>query len=156
MVYYILLSIFYIELIFKIYVIRTKYCKIDVNRTKHCKIDVNRTKHCKIDVNIAIPQPSPKVTAWVAVCSRGIIGPFSIQETISSEPYITILEQFGSTQLALEDRPGIERFMQDGARPHRTEKPFRFLDEFFGNRVIAFDYPKFTVQEWISLHIRPI
>ncbi|GBN62098.1 hypothetical protein AVEN_238128-1 [Araneus ventricosus] len=34
--------------------------------------------------------------------------------------------------------------MQDGARPHRTEKVFRFLDEYFGNRVIALDYPKFT------------
>ncbi|GFW20889.1 uncharacterized protein TNCV_1051101 [Trichonephila clavipes] len=34
--------------------------------------------------------------------------------------------------------------MQDGARPHRTEQMFRFLDENFGNRVIALEYPKFT------------
>ncbi|GBL88044.1 hypothetical protein AVEN_133703-1 [Araneus ventricosus] len=34
--------------------------------------------------------------------------------------------------------------MQDGARQHRTEKVLRFLDEYFGNRVIALDYPKFT------------
>ncbi|GFV64765.1 uncharacterized protein TNCV_3275361 [Trichonephila clavipes] len=34
--------------------------------------------------------------------------------------------------------------MQDGARPHRTEQVFRFLDEYFGNRVIALEYPKFT------------
>ncbi|GBN94833.1 hypothetical protein AVEN_207844-1 [Araneus ventricosus] len=46
--------------------------------------------------------------------------------------------------LALEDRSRIEWFIQDGARPHRTEKVFRFLDEYFGNRVIALDYPKFT------------
>ncbi|GBM33404.1 hypothetical protein AVEN_187204-1 [Araneus ventricosus] len=44
------------------------------------------------------PLHSPKVTAWVAVCSRGIIGPFFMRETISSESYITILEQFVSTQ----------------------------------------------------------
>ncbi|GBO10004.1 hypothetical protein AVEN_268106-1 [Araneus ventricosus] len=87
---------------------------------------------------------SPKVTAWVAVCSRCIIGPFLMRETISSERYITILEQFVSTQLALEDRPRIEWFMQDGARPHRTQKVSRFLDEYFGNRVIALDYTKFT------------
>ncbi|GBL94636.1 hypothetical protein AVEN_83958-1 [Araneus ventricosus] len=31
------------------------------------------------------PLYSPKVTAWVAVCSRGIIGPFFMRETISSE-----------------------------------------------------------------------
>ncbi|GBN72554.1 hypothetical protein AVEN_123377-1 [Araneus ventricosus] len=34
--------------------------------------------------------------------------------------------------------------MQDGARPHPTEKVFRFFDEYFGNKVIALDYPKFT------------
>ncbi|GBM59114.1 hypothetical protein AVEN_255654-2 [Araneus ventricosus] len=34
--------------------------------------------------------------------------------------------------------------MQDGARPHCTENVFRFLDEYFGNRIIALDYPKFT------------
>ncbi|GBN00934.1 hypothetical protein AVEN_150868-1 [Araneus ventricosus] len=43
------------------------------------------------------PLHSPKVTAWVAVCSRAIIGPFCIRETISSERYISILEQFVST-----------------------------------------------------------
>ncbi|GBL72753.1 hypothetical protein AVEN_127978-1 [Araneus ventricosus] len=71
-------------------------------------------------------------------------GPFFMQETISSECYITILEQFVSTHLALEDQPRIEWFMQDGAQPHRTEKVFHFLDEYFGNRVIVLDYPKLT------------
>ncbi|GBN17496.1 hypothetical protein AVEN_204412-1 [Araneus ventricosus] len=66
---------------------------------------------------------------------------------ISSERYITILEQFISTKLALEDRPGIEWFMQDVAQPHRTEKVFRFLDEYFGKIVIASDYLKFTGTE---------
>ncbi|GBL97589.1 hypothetical protein AVEN_49108-1 [Araneus ventricosus] len=52
-----------------------------------------------------------------------------------------------STQLALEDRPRIEWFIQDGTRPHHIEKVFRFLGEYFGNRVIALDYPKFTGTE---------
>ncbi|GBM26475.1 hypothetical protein AVEN_206164-1 [Araneus ventricosus] len=90
------------------------------------------------------PLHSPKVTVWVVVCSRSIIGSFFMRGTISSERYIPILEQFVSTQLELKDRPRIEWFMQDWARPHRTEKMFRFLDEYFGNRVIALDYPKFT------------
>ncbi|GBM63300.1 hypothetical protein AVEN_186120-1 [Araneus ventricosus] len=64
--------------------------------------------------------------------------------TISSERYITILEQFVSTQLDLEDRPRIEWFIHDGSRPHRAEKVFRFLVEFFENKVTALDYPKFT------------
>ncbi|GFT19222.1 uncharacterized protein TNCV_303401 [Trichonephila clavipes] len=90
------------------------------------------------------PLYSPKVTVWAAVCSRGIIGPFFIRETVTSERYVTILEQFVATQQVLENRPRIEWFMQDGARPHRTEQVFRFLDEYFGNRVIALEYPKFT------------
>ncbi|GBO33133.1 hypothetical protein AVEN_103551-1 [Araneus ventricosus] len=98
------------------------------------------------------PLYSPKVTAWVAVCSRGIISPFFIRGTISSERYITILEQFVSTQLALEDRPRIEWFMQDAARPHRTKKCFAF----FGNRVMHWITPNLLTQEWIGLHIRPI
>ncbi|GFW82056.1 DDE_3 domain-containing protein [Trichonephila clavipes] len=81
---------------------------------------------------------------WAAVCSRGIIGPFFIRETVISERYVTILEQFFATQQVLENRPRTEWFMQDGARPHRTEQVFRFLDEYFGNRVIALEYPKFT------------
>ncbi|GFT50691.1 uncharacterized protein TNCV_567891 [Trichonephila clavipes] len=79
-----------------------------------------------------------------AVCSRGIIGPFFIPETVTSERYVTILEQFVTTQQVSENRPRTEWFMQDGARPHRTEQVFRFLDEYFGNRVIALEYPKFT------------
>ncbi|GFX97875.1 uncharacterized protein TNCV_4905261 [Trichonephila clavipes] len=34
--------------------------------------------------------------------------------------------------------------MQDRSRPHRTKQVFRFLDEYYGNRVIALEYPKFT------------
>ncbi|GBM00766.1 hypothetical protein AVEN_150927-1 [Araneus ventricosus] len=44
------------------------------------------------------PLHSPKVTAWVALCRRGIISPFFMRETISNERYIKILEQFVSTQ----------------------------------------------------------
>ncbi|GBM45123.1 hypothetical protein AVEN_251847-1 [Araneus ventricosus] len=33
----------------------------------------------------AKPLYSPKVTVWAAVCSRGIIGPFFIRETVTSE-----------------------------------------------------------------------
>ena len=73
-----------------------------------------------------------------------IIGPFFVRETITTERYVTILEQFVSTQLALEDRPSANWFMQDAARPRRTDKVFRFLHEYFGNRVIVLDYPQFT------------
>ena len=35
--------------------------------------------------------------------------------------------------------------MQDGTRPHRAELLFSFLHEYFGERVIALDYPKSAV-----------
>ena len=47
-----------------------------------------------------------------------IIGPFFVRETITTERYVIVLEQLVSTQLALEDRPGTNWFMEDGARPH--------------------------------------
>ncbi|GFV10512.1 uncharacterized protein TNCV_4409931 [Trichonephila clavipes] len=87
---------------------------------------------------------SEAVNVWAAVCSRGIIGPFFIRETVTSERYVTILEQFVATQQVLENGLRTEWFMQDGARPHRTEQVFLFLDEYFGNRVIVLEYPKFT------------
>ena len=73
-----------------------------------------------------------------------IIGPFFVRVTIITERFVTILEQFISTQLALEDLPGANWFMQDGARLHRKDKVIRFLHEYFGNEVIALDYPQFT------------
>ena len=70
--------------------------------------------------------------------------PFFRTRTITTERYVTILELFVSTQLALEDRPGTDWFMQDRAQPHQTDKVFRFLHEYFGDTVIVLDYPKFT------------
>lgn len=92
----------------------------------------------------AKPLHCPKLTVWAAVCSRGIIGPFFIHGTITSERYVAILRQFVATHRAFEDPPDSEWFMQDGARPHRTEQVFSFLHEYFGERVIALDYPKCT------------
>ncbi|GBM34998.1 hypothetical protein AVEN_240360-1 [Araneus ventricosus] len=86
------------------------------------------------------PLHLPEVTGWVAVCSRGIIGPFFLRETISSERYITNLEQFVSTRWRIKNRVVHARWGSTTS----YRKVFRFLDEYFGNRVIALDYSKFT------------
>ena len=41
-------------------------------------------------------------------------------------------------------------FMQDGARPHRTGDVFQLLEEYFGSRIIALDYPDYSGEgiEW--------
>ena len=68
--------------------------------------------------------------------------PFSYE--ITTKRHVTILEQLVSTQLAVEDRPSANWFMQDAARPRRTYKLFRFLHEYIGNRAIVLYYPQFT------------
>ncbi|GFT65569.1 uncharacterized protein NPIL_536621 [Nephila pilipes] len=62
-------------------------------------------------------------------------------QMITSERFVTNLELV-ATQIALEDL-GIYWFIQDGARRHRTEKMYRFLYEYFENRIIELEYPKF-------------
>ncbi|GFW12757.1 uncharacterized protein TNCV_3884671 [Trichonephila clavipes] len=97
-----------------------------------------------VDCNWFTDEAHFHLNGFVNKHNRGIIGPFFIRETVTSERYVTILEFFVATQQVLKNRPRTEWFMQDGARPHRTEQVFRFLDEYFGNRVIALEYPKFT------------
>lgn len=91
----------------------------------------------------ARPLHCPKLTVWAAISCKGIIGPFFLRETVTTDRYIALLKQFVATQQALDDRPGTAWFMQDGARPHRTEAVFHFLDEYFDDRVIALKYSTF-------------
>lgn len=95
---------------------------------------------------MCVPQSlySPKVTVWAAVSSRGVIGPVFLRDTVTSKRYIEILREFVAIENALVDSSATSWFMQDGARPHRTGDTFRFLEEYFDNRVIALNYSCFT------------
>lgn len=96
--------------------------------------------------HVCVPQTlySPKVTVWAAVSSRGVIGPVFLRDTVTSKRYIEILREFVAIENALVDSSATSWFMQDGARPHRTADVFRFLEEYFDNRVIALNYSCFT------------
>lgn len=72
------------------------------------------------------PLHSPKVTARVKICTRNqsikqsknnktLQSFLHAKKMITSEHYVTILGEFVSTQLALQDRQGIDWFMHDGA-----------------------------------------
>lgn len=91
----------------------------------------------------AQPLHSPKLTVWAAISRQGIIGPLFLRETITTGRYIALLNQFVDYQQALDDHPDTAWFMQDGARPHRTQDVFDVLEEYFDDRVIALDYLKF-------------
>lgn len=81
-----------------------------------------------------------RVTAWCAVSSKGLLGPFFFSENVNGSLYRVMLEcEFIPAAQGLDCVTGWW-FMQDGARPHRTSEVFDFLDEHFSGRVLGLDY----------------
>lgn len=96
--------------------------------------------------HLAIVRPlNPRrLTVWCAISSAGIIGPVIVNGTVTSQKYCEMLnESFIPVAHGLNM---VENawFMQDGARPHRTEEVFNILEEHFGNRIIGLDAQQFT------------
>ncbi|GBM51053.1 hypothetical protein AVEN_123868-1 [Araneus ventricosus] len=81
---------------------------------------------------------------WAAISTKGIIGPFFLEQMINAAKYLGILDEFVEVHYALDDHWNASWFMQDGARSHRTPAVFDFLSEHFNDRVIALDYDKLT------------
>ena len=86
-----------------------------------------------------------KTTVWCALSSYGIIGPVFIHENINSELYIKVLnENFIPTLRGMGVNMSETWFMQDGARPHRTQLVFDLLYEYFREKIIALDSSRFV------------
>lgn len=81
-----------------------------------------------------------KVTVWCAISAKGIIGPFFFNDTVNSERYKEMLEDFFIPSAQGLDAIDDFWFMQDGAKPHRTLEVFELLDEHFHGRVIGLEY----------------
>lgn len=81
-----------------------------------------------------------RITVWCAISAVGIIGPIFLEENITGELYTKMLEE--EFIPAVQGLNCIEDYwyMQDGARPHRTDQVFALLDEHFHGRVIGLDY----------------
>ena len=89
------------------------------------------------------PLHSPKVTAWCAMSTLGIFGPFFFEErgetvTVNAERYIKVLKKFYKE---LKTRfPGYLKrlwFQQDGASPHSAHITRDWLKENFKKRVVS-------------------
>lgn len=90
------------------------------------------------------PLHSSKVTVWVAMSVRGIIGPIFFEDengstvTINSERYVAVLNKFW---VDLEQFCGtkINRqwFQQDGATPHTANISIEWLKQHFNSRVVS-------------------
>lgn len=107
---------------------------------QNCRIWGTENPHFAIEKSL-----HPKrVTVWCAMSSRGIIGAIFIEGTVTAERYVKILEN--DLIPIIQSDPDFEKmwFMQDGARPHRTNRVFEVLEEHFGERILALGYPEAT------------
>ena len=92
------------------------------------------------------PLHSIKCTAWVAISTHGIIGPYSFEDeneraqTVNTERYVAVLRKFWTS---LGRRRGFYRddqwFQQDGATPHTSNHTLDWLRERFQERLISRD-----------------
>src|SRR6185437_11847807 len=90
-----------------------------------------------------VPLHSPKVTAWCAVNSTGIIGPYFYEEndqtvTVTKERYVNMLENFFLPELG---EIGAKWYQQDGAPPHTSRLALQMLRDNFGDQLISLKTP---------------
>lgn len=76
-----------------------------------------------------------KIGIWVAMSRRRIIGPIMFHDTINSERYCDIFNEFVTQLHDDELRRGF--FQQDGATAHTSNATLTHLQEFYDNRVIS-------------------
>jgi hypothetical protein len=78
----------------------------------------------------------PGVPVWAGICSKGVIGPFFLNEIVTVERYL------GMLMIELDNTPVLEVvrnnliWQQDGAPPHYGLNVRSFLDD--------------NIQEWIG------
>lgn len=93
---------------------------------------------------------SQHVTAWAAMSSSGIIGPYFFEErgettTVSTDRYLGILDNKFIPELTRRGYNTSETwFQQDGAAPHTATDALNWLDTHFGDNVISLK----TLIEW--------
>jgi hypothetical protein len=82
------------------------------------------------------PLHSEKIGVWCAMSSERIIGPIFFENSINSEKYIEILEEFHS-KLTPEEKNRYY-FQQDNAPPHKSRQTKPHLERLFNNRIIPY------------------
>ena len=99
------------------------------------------------------PLHSPKCTAWCAMSTHGIIGPFWFEDnygdavTVNAERYRQILAKFWSSLRRIRSVDRADQwFQQDGATPHTATATLGWLRNKFGDQVIS----RKTVNPWAS------
>ena len=91
------------------------------------------------------PLKVEKCTAWYAMSTHWIIGPYFFEEpetanamTINQERYRHVLSKFWAALLRrVENRRSRQWFQQDGATPHTEKQTLEWIEERFHERVIS-------------------
>lgn len=88
------------------------------------------------------PLHPKKLTVWCGLSAQGIIGPFFIETSITSESYNRMLKEQILPAVDDIDDWGEFYFQHDGAPPHTTALNLGLLKERFGSKVIARSFPE--------------
>jgi len=83
------------------------------------------------------PLHPKKVTVWIAVSGKGLVDPVIFDHTVTGQSYEELLRTKFIPQIRTMRKLNDFWFMQDGARPHRTESVFQALHEAFDSRIIG-------------------
>jgi transposase len=79
----------------------------------------------------------PGITVWCGLSSRGLIGPFFFDATVTGPIYLNLLQQFVIPSIRIDFEDEEFFFQQDGAPPHYHRDVRSFLDELLPNRWIG-------------------
>ena len=91
------------------------------------------------------PLHDEKLLVWCAMSEHGIIGPFVFNNTVNSQRYREMLNDFFFPRLrALRIPLATTWFQQDGATAHCSNETLQLLQTKFGDRIIS----RRTQQPW--------
>ena len=80
-----------------------------------------------------------KVLVWAAISAQGVEGPYFLGSSVTADRYTMMLEEQFFPFVQSKNMVDGYWFMQDGARPHRTQQVFQALNSVFNGRVIGLD-----------------
>jgi hypothetical protein len=76
---------------------------------------------------------APRITAWVAISSNGLLRTIFFEDAMNSERYLSMLHSTVMPVLATDLLLYTQWFMQDGARPQTANVVFYFLHDPFNS-----------------------
>lgn len=88
------------------------------------------------------PLHDERCTAWLAISSHGVIGPFWIEDgngqtvTVTTDVYLGVIKKFWAA-LQRKRLGKTAWFQQDGATPHTSRRSLEWLEARFGDRIIS-------------------